>query len=239
MGNHPSRNERYTRMVRIRVWDLPLRLFHWSLVLLVTISIVTGLFGSDLGLSAAQWHKLSGYAVLALLLFRLSWGFAGSTYSRFGSFMRGPRIVMQYVGELAGRHASAVRPGHNPLGGWATLVMLLSLLVQAVTGLFLSDEDLGLEGPLAKYVSGATGDSLNELHEGNATLLLILIGLHLCAIAAYRFLKGENLVKPMITGFKQLPSAPEEADARGGHLLLAVVLFATSVGIVWYIANRL
>lgn len=226
-------------MVNIRVWDLPLRLFHWSLVLLVTVSIVTGLFGSDLGLSAAQWHKLSGYAVLAQLLFRLSWGFAGSTYSRFGSFVRGPRAVMQYVSELAGRRAAAVRLGHNPLGGWSALAMLLSLLMQAVTGLFLSDEDLGLEGPLAKYVGSATGDRLNALHEGNATLLLILIGLHLCAIATYRFLKGEKLVKPMITGFKQLPSVPEDAAARGGHLLLAAVLFACSVGIVWYIANRL
>lgn len=226
-------------MVSIRIWDLPLRLFHWSLVLLVTVSIVTGLFGGDLGLSAAQWHKLSGYAVLALLLFRLSWGFAGSTYSRFGNFVHGPRAVVQYVGELAGRRAAAVRLGHNPLGGWSTLAMLLSLLVQATTGLFLSDEDLGLEGPLAKYVGRATGDRLNELHEGNATLLLILIGLHLCAIVIYRFLKGENLVKPMITGFKQLPAAREDAAARGGHLLLAAVLLACCVGIVWFIANRL
>lgn len=226
-------------MVSIQVWDLPLRLFHWTLVLLVTVSVVTGLFGSELGLSAAQWHKLSGYGVLALLLFRLSWGFAGGTHSRFGSFLRGPRDVAQYVGELTGRRGATVRLGHNPLGGWSTLAMLLSLVLQAVTGLFLSDEDLGLEGPLAKYVGSTTGDALNELHEGNATLLLILIGLHLCAIAYYRFLKGENLVKPMITGYKQLPTAPEDAAIRGGHLLLAAVLLVCSVGIVWYIANRL
>lgn len=226
-------------MVRIRVWDLPLRLFHWSLALVLTGSLVTGLFGSELGLWAAQWHKLFGYTVLSLLLFRLLWGFAGGTYSRFSSFLRGPRAASDYLAELLGKRTPQTRLGHNPLGGWSVLAMLVSALVQAMTGLFLSDEDLGLEGPLSKFVSSAMADRLGTVHETNFVLLLFLIALHLCAIAFYRFAKGENLVKPMITGVKELPAAPENPPDAGGSISLAAILLLCSVGIVWTIANRL
>lgn len=226
-------------MVSIRVWDLPIRLFHWTLVLLVIGSLVTGWFSSELGLGAAELHPLFGYAVLALLLFRLAWGFVGSTYARFGSFLRGPQTVMHYLGELTGRRDAQPRLGHNPLGGWASVLLLSTLAVQAASGLVISDEDLGVEGPLAKYVGSAMGDRLGELHETNFALLLFLIVLHLGAIAYHRFAKGENLVKPMITGIKHLPSAPEGADGRGGHPSLAIVLLLCSAGIVWYVVNRL
>lgn len=226
-------------MVRIRVWDLPLRLFHWSLVAALTGSFVTGLLGEELGLWAAQWHKLSGYAVLTLLLFRVLWGFSGSTHSRFGSFLRGPRAASQYLAELLGRRAPQTRLGHNPLGGWSVLAMLLSALLQAGSGLFLSDEDLGLEGPLSKFVSSATADRLGSVHEANYVLLLVLIGLHLCALAFYRFAKGENLVKPMITGIKELPALPENPPVSGGSTALAAILLLCSAGFVWFIANRL
>lgn len=226
-------------MTSIRVWDLPLRLFHWVLVLAVSGSLITGQFSSDLGLWAADGHKLFGYTVLTLLLFRLAWGFAGSTYSRFSSFLHGPRTVLRYLEELTGRRESQRQIGHNPLGAWSVMAMLLSLAVQAGTGLFLSDEDLGLEGPLSKYVSSATADRLGSLHEANAVLLFCLIGLHLGAIAFYLFAKRENLVKPMITGTKQLPSALESVSGRGGNILIAVALLLSSAGIVWVIANRL
>ena len=102
------------------------------------------------GLWAAQWHKLSGYAILALLLFRLTWGFIGGTHARFGSFLRGPRVAIDYLGELTGRRQAQLWLGHNPLGGWSAIALLLSLAFQTISGLFISDEDLGLEGPLAK-----------------------------------------------------------------------------------------
>lgn len=226
-------------MVRIRVWDLPLRLFHWSLVVTLIGSFVTGLLGDELGLWAAEWHKLSGYAVLSLLLFRVLWGFSGSTHSRFGSFLRGPRAASEYLAELRGRRPPQTRLGHNPLGGWSVLAMLLSALAQAVTGLFLSDEDLGLEGPLSRFVSSAMADRLGSVHEANYVLLLLLIGLHLCALVYYRLAKGENLVKPMITGIKELPAAPEHAPATGGSVALAALVLLCSVGVVWFIANRL
>ncbi|HEY0844980.1 MAG TPA: cytochrome b/b6 domain-containing protein [Noviherbaspirillum sp.] len=225
-------------MVRVRVWDLPLRLFHWLLAVLVIGSLVTGLFGAELGLRAAEWHKLFGYAVLVLLLFRLLWGFVGGTYARFGSFVRGPRAVAAYLGELTGRRAPRPMVGHNPLGGWSTLAMLLCLSVQAGTGLFLADEDLGLEGPLSKYVSGVVADRLGTVHETNFMVLLFLIGLHLAAIAFYRLAKGQNLVKPMITGFKELPSTPDGDGASGGSVMLALILLLCSAGAVWLIANR-
>lgn len=224
-------------MVRIRVWDLPLRLFHWALVVVVSGSIITGEFSGDLGLWAADWHKLFGYAALTLLLFRLVWGFAGSTYARFGSFLRGPGTVLRYLSELTGRNVSPVRIGHNPLGGWSVLAMLLSLAMQAGSGLFISDEDLGLEGPLAKHVGSAMADRLNSLHEANSVLLMVLIALHLCAIAFYLIVKRDNLVRPMLTGDKLLPSAPDGEPARGGHAVLALVVLSCSAGAVWYVVN--
>jgi cytochrome b len=226
-------------MASIRVWDLPLRLFHWALVLLVACSFITGEFSSKLGIWAAQWHEFSGYAVLALLLFRLSWGFIGGTHARFASFLRGPQAVIHYLGELTGNRPAQQRLGHNPLGGWSVIAMLLCLAFQAGSGLFISDEDLGLEGPLAKYIGSQTADWLKELHESNFVFLLLLIGMHLSAIAYYRFVKGENLVRPMITGSKHLPLHPEDAAAKGGHILLGVIVLTCSAGIVWYIANRL
>jgi cytochrome b len=226
-------------MISIRVWDLPLRLFHWALLLLVACSFITGQFSSDLGLWAAQWHQISGYGVLALLLFRLAWGFVGGTHARFGSFLRGPQAALEYLEELRGRRPARLRLGHNPLGGWSAIALLLSLAFQAGSGLFISDEDLGLEGPLAKYICNQLADRLTDLHEGNVVLLLLLICLHLSAIAYYRFAKGENLVRPMITGTKEIPSYVDEAAAKGGHDLVGMIVLACSAGIVWAIANWL
>ena len=226
-------------MVRIRIWDLPLRLFHWALVSLVVFSAVTGQFGAGLGLWAARWHQLSGYAVLSLLGFRLAWGFVGSSHARFASFVRGPRAVLDYLAELTGRRPAGVHLGHNPLGGWSVAALLACLAVQAGTGLFIADEDLGVEGPLARFVGSATGDSLRGLHALNFFVLLALIATHLAAIAYYLFARGENLVRPMLTGVKQVPSALKDAAARGGHPLLGLTVLAASVGAMWYLANRI
>lgn len=226
-------------MVSIRIWDLPLRLFHWLLALLVVFSLVTGQFGSELGLGAAQWHMLSGYALLTLLLFRVVWGFVGGTHARFASFVRGPRAVLGYLGELAGRRPARTWAGHNPLGGWSSIALLASLALQAGSGLFLSDEDLGVEGPLAKYAASVLADRLAALHETNFVVIVALVGLHVSAIAYYLLVKRDNLVRPMISGVKQLPAPPADAGAaKGGHPLAGAVVLALSAGIVWYIVNR-
>lgn len=222
----------------IPVWDLPTRLFHWSLALLVAFSGISGELAEDLGSSVMDWHKWSGYAILALLIFRLAWGFVGGTYARFASFVRGPGAVLGYMGDLAARLGGPPHVGHNPLGGWSVVLLLACLAVQAGTGLFISDEDLGVEGPLAKLVSNRTADRLSDLHEGNFAVLLTLVAIHLAAIAFYRFAKGENLVRPMVTGRKHLPASMASAAARGGSALLGLVVLAIAATLVWYLVNR-
>lgn len=224
-------------MAKVRIWDLPLRLFHWALVLLVGASFVTGQFSAALGLRAAAWHQWSGYAVLALLIFRVGWGFVGGSHARFSSFVRGPRAVLSTLRELAGRRRATPHVGHNPLGGWSVLAMLACLAVQASSGLFLADEDLGVEGPLAKYVGAQAMDTLKAVHESNVLVLLGLVALHIAAIAYYFIAKRENLVKPMLTGSKDLPPEQAAAAARGGHPVLAIAVLALAAGTVWSIAN--
>lgn len=171
------------------VWDAPLRVFHWFLVVLLAFSWWSAENG------AMQWHRYSGYTVLTLLLFRLYWGFAGSTTARFAHFVRGPRAVWAY---LRGRSAPTI--GHNPLGGWSVIALLGVLLVQTGSGLFAVDTD-GLEsGPLAKWISFGTGRELADLHEVGFNLLLALTALHVLAIAAHRVFWRRNLLSPMLSG---------------------------------------
>lgn len=218
-----------------RVWDLPTRLFHWLLASLVVFNAITGQFAGDLGSDWLARHLLSGYAILALLLFRLGWGFVGNRHARFASFVRGPRAVLDYLGSLTGRRPAVAHHGHNPLGGWSALAMLCTLAVQAVSGLFLSDEDLGIEAPLAKHVANRTIDLLGRVHESAFWLLLALVAIHVSAIVFYRVIKAENLVRPMITGDKALAGVE---DARGGSWWLGALVLAAATGAVWYLVNR-
>ena len=211
-------------MNKILVWDLPLRLFHWLLVLLVVVSWIS----VEIGGNAMQIHMLSGYTVLALLLFRILWGFLGSTHARFASFVRGPAAVISYLrGRGAGQHL-----GHNPAGAWSVIFMLAALLLQAATGLFAND-DISTEGPLAKLVSKALSDRITGVHHLNIKFLYLLIGLHLSAIVFYLVYKRENLVKPMLTGLKDAASSPGEGAQNQGKVWLAAVLLAVCAGCVY------
>ena len=210
-------------MNRILVWDLPLRLFHWLLLLLVVTSFVSAKIGGN----AMQIHMLSGYAVLALLLFRILWGFLGGTHARFASFVRSPVAVIAYLRGLT-RNDAEHHLGHNPAGAWSVILMLLALLIQTATGLFAND-DIATEGPLAKLVSKALSDRITGVHHLNLWLLYALIGTHLAAIAFYLFHKRENLVTPMLTGFKQSAVAAGAAH-RAGRLWLAALLLAACAG---------
>ncbi|MCB5189158.1 cytochrome b/b6 domain-containing protein [Methylobacillus arboreus] len=215
-------------MKSISTWDIPLRVFHWSLVTLFVIAIVTVKVGGN----ALEWHVWSGLALLALLIFRILWGFAGGTYARFSNFVRGPRAILGYI---KGKGDKTI--GHNPLGGWSVIAMLVLILAQVVTGLF-SNDDIFTEGPLYSLVDKDTSDYLTYLHTINQYVLYVLIGLHVAAIIYYRVFKRENLVKAMITGRKQVPASfPDTYASQGGHILLAIVLLATSAGIVWFIAT--
>ena len=206
-----------------------MRLFHWTLAALVGLSICTGLVG---GWTLMEWHVWSGYGVLTLVVFRILWGFAGSTWSRFSSFVR-PGAVLPYVRELlSGGKAETV--GHSPLAGLSVLAMLLALLFQAGTGLFAKDA-IFTEGPLARLVSDATSDLLTSAHHANARLLYLLIGLHLLAILAYELLKRERLVLPMLTGRKALPGADDARPWQEAGLALA--LLALCAAGVWLLVR--
>ncbi|MCX7144394.1 MAG: cytochrome b/b6 domain-containing protein [Proteobacteria bacterium] len=214
-------------MNKILVWDLPLRLFHWSLVVLVVTSFVSAKIGGN----AMQVHLLAGYAILALLLFRILWGLLGGTHARFASCVRSPLAVIAYLKALKQDQAEH-HLGHNPAGAWSVILMLLALLAQAATGLFAND-DISTEGPLAKLVSKALSDRITGIHHLNVKLLLALIGLHLSAIAFYFFYKRENLVKPMLTGFKQTAARAVDAAQKPGRLWLAALLLALCAGGVY------
>jgi cytochrome b len=212
-----------------RVWDLPTRLFHWSLVALVVFNGITGHFAADLGTAWLERHLLSGYAILALILFRLVWGFAGNRHARFAGFVRGPRAVLDYLAALSGRRPAVAYVGHNPLGAWSVLAMLGALALQVGSGLFLSDEDLGVAAPLARHVANRTIDLMGTVHETGFWLLLALVAIHLSAIVFYRVAKGENLVRPMLTGDKPLSGVE---DAHGGPWWLGLLILAVAAGAV-------
>jgi cytochrome b len=214
----------------VLVWDVPTRLFHWTLVLLVALAWVTG----EAEGSMFTVHKLAGYGVAMLLVFRVIWGFAGSRHSRFSDFVRPWREVIAHIkGMLSLRPARTL--GHNPLGGWMALVLLVVLAAQVGTGLFASDDSLG--GPLAGAVSSATAHAVAELHEGLSGALLGLIGLHVVGVLVESLLTRDNLVRAMITGRKAV--TPGEAGAGQGAAVapgwLAALVLATASGIVWMV----
>jgi cytochrome b len=209
------------------VWDLPVRIFHWLLVLLVIAQITTASIGGN----AMQLHALGGYSILALVLFRILWGFLGGTHARFHDFMRGPAAVIRYAKSL--RKGSYVEHrGHNPLGGWSVMAMLGSLLVQGATGLFAND-DVMMEGPLVKHVSGRASEIATAIHDVNGAVLIGLIAMHVAAVLFYLLARKENLIAPMISGRKR--SGPSAASAHYGKAWLAAILLGCSGAAVYFV----
>jgi cytochrome b len=214
-------------MAKSFVWDLPVRLFHWSLVLLIGVSFYTGFTG---GLVEMDYHMLSGYGILTLIVFRILWGFVGGKNARFASFLRGPRGIWSYL-----RQSPAETVGHNPLGGLSVIAFLVALLIQATTGLFAND-DILLEGPLAHLVSARTSSTLTGIHEANRWVLVGLIGLHLIAIGYHEWVRKHDLIMPMITGWKSLATgrSPER-----NNRVLAAILFASVLAGVYCLVTYL
>lgn len=216
---------------RVRVWDLPLRLFHWALVACIIGSYVT----ANVGGLWMDYHFQFGYAILTLLVFRLIWGFVGPEHARFSSFLRGPAAIMAYV-RARGRMPAA---GHNPLGAVSVIVMLVLLVIQVGTGLFATDGILS-EGPLARYVSSSTADTLTAIHQTNRVLLLIIIALHLLAIAWYGVVRRQPLLRAMITGNKpaaQVPAGTRPANDSPRTWMQGLVVLLVSLAVAWWIVN--
>lgn len=182
---------------RLRVWDLPTRLFHWLLVL----SIVGCFITIKVGGLWMDWHVRLGLLTLALLIFRLVWGLIGGHYSRFTRFLPHPARSLNYL-----RAKPDVYPGHNPIGAWSVWAMLIVFGFQAVSGLFAND-DIFTTGPLA-YLSSSWSKTLTGLHKANEWIMLTLIAMHVLAIVFYRVLGGQKLTSTMITGDATVPARP-------------------------------
>ncbi len=201
----------------VRVWDLPTRLFHWGLVAMLAASWWTG------DHHQMDWHRRSGYAIVALLVFRLYWGVFGGRTARFVQFVRGPSAVLAYLRTL-GQKATDPAPGHNPAGGWSVLLMLAILIVMVTAGLFAVDTD-GLEsGPLADFVSFDQGRSAAKLHHFVFNLVLAISALHLLAILFYLVRKRTNLITPMITGIRRGVGGADNVRASPLHAAIGVLL---------------
>jgi cytochrome b len=219
--------------VTVRVWDLPVRLFHWTLLALVVFSVATAYAGG----SWMDWHMRSGYTVLALLAFRIAWGVVGTRHARFANFVRGPAAIGAYLRSLGGG-AHPVSIGHNPLGALSVLALLAVVLVQVGTGLFAND-DILTEGPLAKLVSKAASDQATTVHYWNQWVLYALVTMHVLAVLVHRVRFGDDLVGPMVAGVKRLPPRFAGEDAGATPWVRAIVVAALAAALAWYVTTRI
>jgi len=212
---------------RIRVWDLPTRIFHWTLAVLVAFSFVTGKAGG----SWMDWHLKSGYAILTLLAFRVAWGLVGGETSRFAHFVRGPRAFLSFAGSL-GRKAHRATTGHNPMGGWMVVFLLVILAAQAATGLF-SDDEISTTGPLAEKVSNAVVAKMSSFHYYNGWTIAAAVALHVIAVAFYQIALKIDLVRPMVFGWREAPAS--DGETAMGSTVLAAILLAVAAGAVYWL----
>jgi cytochrome b len=217
-------------MFKVRIWDLPTRLFHWLLMLCAIGLVISG----NVGGNAMVWHFRLGQAVLTLLLFRLLWGFAGGHWSRWSQLPLQPARLLAY---WRGQGHAQDRAGHNPLGAWSVLAMLSWLLLQVLTGL-VSDDEIAFAGPLSALVSSATVSAATAWHKGwGKWVLLALVALHLLAIAWYRLRRRPPLVPAMLHGDKWLETAvPDSRDDPARWGLAAVCLGVSALLVQWLLA---
>ncbi len=209
--------------MKIRIWDLPLRLFHWLLVVAVIGSFVS----VKLGGNAMIWHGRFGYIVLALIFFRLIWGFVGTHHARFTQFIKSPKAIFAYLKN------PTETPGHSPLGAISVIVLLGLFLSQALAGLFASD-DIAFDGPLVKYVASTWVELLTSFHRLNEWVLMAIVGVHVGAILYYKYVKKINLISAMITGDKEwTETAPLVQDASKIRLKAMALLMAIAL-IMYY-----
>ena len=205
-------------MKTIQLWDLPVRIFHWLLVLAVAGAIIT----IKLGGTWMVWHERFGLLVLGLVIFRVIWGFIGSSTARFLYFVRGPVTIFAY---LRGRWQGV---GHNPLGALSVLALLGLFGFQAVSGLFATDE-IAFYGPLYAQLSSEWSSTLSGWHRQTEWYLYGLVALHLAAVLFYTLLKRNNLITPMVTGKKQVEMETAQDTQGGGVVALVAALLLTGL----------
>ena len=225
------------------VWDLPLRAFHWLLVLCIVGMWVTAKADADymnwlssrVDLSWMEWHFRIGYGVIGLLLFRLIWGVIGPRHARFASFLPGPARLAAYVKTVLKRDSTPT-VGHNPAGAIMVVVMLGLIGTQAFTGLFTSD-DIVWSGPYFPAVSAALSTKMGGLHHEVYEILLWVLGLHIAAIVFYRVYKRQNLVSAMISGTKPASQVPANEAIPGSELVKALIVALVCAGAVYALVH--
>lgn len=215
---------------RVKVWDLPVRLTHWLMALAFVGAYVT----NRLGVAYFKYHEWFGYSLIVLVVFRILWGLWGTYHARFTNFLRSPAATWRYSAELLRRRDQPF-PGHNPLGALMVVVLLLTLLVQAVTGLFANDEIFNA-GALYGYVSNDTSLALTGLHKSLFYWIAAAVAVHILAVLFHTFIKRENLISAMFTGYKSgaFPHLHVQDLSREWRALVFVLLIATILSlIVW------
>lgn len=215
----------------VRIWDLPTRLFHWSLAAAVVGLVVTAKVGGN----AMQWHLRLGYLVLALLAFRVLWGLVGGRWSRFASFLYSPARLLAYLRGRGQPQADDV--GHSPLGALSVLALLGALALQVGSGL-ASDDEISFTGPLAQYLSGQWVGLATWYHADVGQYLLYgLVGLHLLAVAFYALVRRRAVVRPMLTGDKALTQPVPPSRDDGPSRAAAAVLLALCALAAWWVSR--
>ncbi|MBW8184473.1 cytochrome b/b6 domain-containing protein [Shewanella nanhaiensis] len=207
---------------KIKVWDLPTRIFHWGMIVLLG-----GLWWTaDAG--EMDWHQVLAYSLMVFIVFRLIWGVVGSDTSRFSHFIKHPKAVLDYM-KLTKEHGVSSSIGHNPLGGYMVIALIMLVSAQLTTGLFATDE-IFTEGPLYSLVSSETGSLMSWLHKKIFYVMLGFASIHVLAVAYHR-LKGDKLITPMITGYKQVSEA-SGLELKFTSVLVALLLVALLAGLV-------
>ena len=222
--------------IRQRIWDIPVRVFHFLILILVAVSIYTGETG---GFEEMDYHMLAGYCIAALVLFRIIWGVVGTYHARFSSFIR-PGLIPAYLKHLIkpGGNDPQMLPagGHNPLGALSVVALLLCLMIQVGTGLFAND-DIFLEGPLTHLVTDERSDQLTTIHHWNIKVLYGLVALHLIAIVFYEFKRGERLILAMLHGNKSGTRGPHVAFAPVREIIMALAIMIAAAGAIYWLVN--
>lgn len=211
-----------------RVWDLPVRLWHWLFGGCVLFSLYTGLAGD---FSLMEWHQRSGYAIVALLLFRLGWGLWGGLYVRFRHYVTTPRAVLAHFAAGFRTESDSPARAHTAPGIALVVVLFAAVAVQATTGLFATD-DIFINGPLRGYVDEEVASAMNWVHHRAFWLVIGLVSIHLTAHVVYGAMRDPTPLA-MITGRKAV-DLPET-----DHYLLRAAATITVTGSFVYVALRL
>jgi cytochrome b len=230
--NQNSSDENSVAKKTVKIWDLPVRVFHWSLVILFIAAYVT----NYLGPSYFNYHLWCGYAVIVLVSFRIIWGVIGTYHARFVNFLRDPFSTARYAFNFL-RKKDEHHLGHNPLGAVMVIILLAAILVQAITGLFTNDEIFNL-GPLYAYVSDELSLELTSLHRQLFYWILGAIGLHIAAVLFHVFFKRDNIIKAMFTGTKDVHDAKDVRPIKSSRIWLAIsIVVILALILAWIIST--